>query len=313
MKKMLLIATLGIILAISSLVAYLLISDTMLIQPPVLVKERPVLTYAIGSVQHRNHDRAKWENAIVGTTFSPGSEIRTGEQSLADIRFHRGTAIRITEKTLFRIKDQTINELKLHINSGSLFGKFERMHQNHTMELQTDTTVAAIRGTELGIEIAGTTDNTNAAPRPTTVYAMSGIIGVYNSNFYEDTVLISNQKKLTVFEDSPPSNPESMSEDEIEKLQSILNAIHEDEVLFISDRIHFATGSSSILPESHGELDKIAEILANRREKVLIEGIPTATARPMQITRFQSTGAVDQGIPRGKRNQDRQARHCRLR
>ncbi len=63
-----------------------------------------------------------------------------------------------------------------------------------------------------------------------------------------------------------------MGEDEIERIQAILNSIHEDEVLFISDKIHFKTGSASILPESYPELDKISGILSQRSEKVRIEG-----------------------------------------
>ncbi|HOO70822.1 MAG TPA: OmpA family protein [Spirochaetota bacterium] len=283
MKKIIISSLLAAVLIISGAAAFLILSDTMLIQMPVLVKQKPILTYAIGTVQYRENGQEKWTDAVVGMKFTAGTEIKTGEKSFADIRFHKGTAVRLTENSSFRIKDLSIREMKVQINEGALFGKFERIHKNHTIELQTSTTVAAIRGTELGIEIGKadiepdmTAKNNEQEPEnqqeATTVYSLSGIIGVYNSNYYEDTVLLSNQKKLVVLENSPPSNPEKMNDEEIEKLQSILNAIHEDEVLFISDKIHFKTGSSSILHESYPELDKISTILAQRDEKIRIEG-----------------------------------------
>ncbi|HOW81572.1 MAG TPA: OmpA family protein [Spirochaetota bacterium] len=290
MKKILLLAISALVFTVAGAVAYLLLSDTMLMQPPVLIKQNPVITYVIGDVKCKTAGDAAWCDAVVGMKLTDDSEVRSGEKSLADIRFHGGTAIRVSENSSMRIKDISINELKIQVQEGAVFGKFERIHKTHTIELHTDTTVAAIRGTELGIVVGPAVTDADkeeavskksgepadqekpSDEKATTVYALSGIIGVYNSNFYEDTVLLSNQKKLVVLEDSPPSNPEKMGEDEIERIQAILNSIHEDEVLFISDKIHFKTGSASILPESYPELDKISGILSQRSEKVRIEG-----------------------------------------
>lgn len=291
MKKIIILVTAVIILAAAGTLAYLVLSDTMLMQTPVLIKQDPIVTYIIGDVKYRGNGETDWQEAVVGMELPDECEIRAGEKSLADIRFHRGTAIRVTENSTFKIKDLSIKELKIRVDEGAVFGKFERLHKNHTIELHTGTTVAAIRGTELGIEVGpvappeeetgkktdkkdkeAAEENKPSDENATTVYSLSGIISVYNSNFYEDTVLLSNQKKLVVLEDSPPSNPEKMSEEEIERLQTILNSIHENEVLFISDKIHFKTGSASILPESYPELDKISTLLTKRDEKVRIEG-----------------------------------------
>jgi len=106
----------------------------------------------------------------------------------------------------------------------------------------------------------------------TLVYSLSGITEIYNPIFDDQKVLLSYRNKVIIAEENTPTNPEELSEDEIKTLQEKLNSIHFDEVLLITDKITFNFGSAEILPSSYPELEKIAEILKQKKVRVRIEG-----------------------------------------
>lgn len=70
----------------------------------------------------------------------------------------------------------------------------------------------------------------------------------------------------------PPTDPVKITEEKNKDLRTILNAVHFDEVILISEKIHFNTGSAKIKKESYKELEEIAKILNERNEKIRIEG-----------------------------------------
>jgi len=269
-------------------VTFLVKTDRMLFRTPVLVQKSPVVTYVIGNAYFKAEANDNWNDIIVGTRLGTGYEIKTGKNSLVDIRLHKNTAIRLTENSTIRFDDLTIKKLLISLERGSIFGRFKKMFNNHSMKVKTPTTIAAIRGTELGIDLKEIIindedsdiddksikekNNSEKKTLRSTVYAMSGIIEIYQPAFREQTVLLSNQNKVSVEGVNPPGNPEKMNEEEILRIQSVLNSLHLQEVLFITNKIYFKVGSSKILPESYPELDKIFEILKKRSESIRIEG-----------------------------------------
>lgn len=298
MKKILIISIVTVIILISGFIAYLLITDYILIRLPVLVQTNPKITFIIGNAYFREDPKAQWKVAVVGQTLYKGYEIKTDPDSRMDIRFHDNTAIQLSGNSEISIDSLTVRKLGLNIHSGSLYGKFDKLFKEHDLQVKTPTTFAAIRGTDLGFEVIQTQaeDATNIVGKnklginkkmkksqpdqlqqaepsmQTVVYSLSGITEVYNPLFDDQKVLLSYRNKVAIDKDKMPNNPEELTEDEIRSLQEKLNSLHFDEVLLITDKITFELGSAEIQSTSYPELDKIAEILKKKKVRVRIEG-----------------------------------------
>jgi len=261
MKKIIIYIVLALVLIGLLFTGYLWFSEQMLVRLPVLVQEDPKITFVMGNSFYKNSENAKWELAIVGTKLKMNSSVKTDKDSLMDIRFHDNMAIRITENSILKIDDHTIKKLTLYVQKGSMYGKFEKLYKNYDINIKTLTTTAGVRGTELGFEITEIekdkksrrkkkkkkedSDESNTLP-VTTVYSLSGITEL--------------------------SNPEKLTEKEVNKISTVLNSIHTQEVLLISEKINFKIGSAKILKSSYEELDKIVAILKKKSVDVRIEG-----------------------------------------
>lgn len=297
MKKILTISIITVIIFIFGFVAYLLITDYILIRYPVLVQTNPKITFIIGDAYYREDPKAQWKVAVVGQTLYKGYEVKTDPDSRIDIRFHDNTAIQLSGNSEMSIDSLTVRKLGLNIHSGSMYGKFDKLFKEHDLQVKTPTAFAAIRGTDLGFEVIQTQPEgeTSVAGKKkpglkmkmkklqpeksqteptmqTVVYSLSGITEVYNPLFDDQKVLLSYRNKVSIDKDKMPYNPEELTEDEIRSLQEKLNSLHFDEVLLITDKITFELGSAEIQPTSYPELDKIAEILKQKKVRVRIEG-----------------------------------------
>ncbi|HOJ29726.1 MAG TPA: OmpA family protein [Spirochaetota bacterium] len=296
MKRIITIGIITIIILLSGFIAYLLLTDYILIRYPVLVQTNPKITFIIGDAYFRESPKAQWKVAVVGQTLYKGYEIKTDPDSRMDIRLHDNTAIQLSGNSEISIDSLTVKKLSLNIHAGSLYGKFEKLFKEHDLQVKTPTAFAAIRGTDLGFEVipvqedetaqAGKkkqaqnktikkTQNNKIQPESTmqtVVYSLSGITEVYNPLFDDQKVLLSYRNKVLIDKDKMPNNPEELTEDEIRSLQEKLNSLHFDEVLLITDKITFELGSAEIQPSSYPELDKIVEILKQKKVDVRIEG-----------------------------------------
>ena len=286
MKKYAIISTMIILLLAVMTVLFLVKTDRILLRAPVLFQEEPLVTYVVGKAKFRQQSDEPMQDLIVGTRLKQGALVTTEKISLVDLRLHRNTALRIAAETTLRIDFLSIRKLLINIESGSIFGKFKKLFDRHSIQLRTPTSTASIRGTEIAIKVQKAEEEEEKKGKrkkkeeeekdtrelQTIVYGLSGILEVYKPAFREQTVLLSNRNKLTIGQSTPPGNPEKMTDEEIQEVQSVLNSLHFNEVLLISQKIHFKTGSSKILPSSFPELDRIANILLKRDEKILIEG-----------------------------------------
>lgn len=290
MKKKLIIFC-AIIIPLGLFISFLLYTDIMMVQLPVLVQKNPKITFVIGDATYRKTSSDKWEIAIVGQELKYGSEVKTGKNSEVDIRFQGNTAVRISENSVMRIDDMSIRKILITLNQGSMFGKFEKLFKDYGITIKTPTTIAAVRGTELGFNVKKDADEMKKLEKErkkndgaeeqtaeieplyiTTVYSLSGITELYNPKFEEQKVLLSYQNRLVIKENEAPGDPEKMTDDEIATIRSKLNSIHAEEVLFISDKINFNVGSANILPDSNEELAKIIKIIKTKNVRIRIEG-----------------------------------------
>lgn len=282
---------LAILIPLGLFISFLLYTDIMMVQLPVLVQKNPKITFVIGDATYRKTSSDNWELAIVGQELKYGSEVKTGEKSEVDIRFHGNTAVRISENSVMRIDDISVRKILINLNRGSMFGKFEKLFKDYDITIKTPTTIAAVRGTELGFDVredreemkrqankrkdapdAGGQASDEEPLYMTTVYSLSGITELLNPKFEEQKVLLSYQNRIIIRENEAPGDPEKITEDDIASIRSKLNSIHSEEVLFISDKINFNVGSAEILPNSDEELNKIIKIIKTKNVKIRIEG-----------------------------------------
>ncbi len=273
-----------VFLILISMVAYFLVRDKVIIRTPLLVLDNPRITFALGSVKYRLDEGGEWKDAAVGVTLRTGSEIKTGPKSLADLTFNKESSIRISANAHFIFYKLTIRQLGLKLNQGAFYGTFSKLFQDQDILVITPTSTAAVRGTELGFEtgesytrpVEKTLFGYRYLPpvrrNQTTIYALSGITEISNPSRPDEKILLSYQSKTAVREGAPPDNPSKMKPAEINNIRRILNSIHREEVLLISNKILFHFGSARILPESYKELDSIAGKLKDMGGKIRIDG-----------------------------------------
>ncbi len=297
-KKLLIIVILLLILFVLVVLLYFLFRDSVLLRAPMLIMEKAKVTFVVGEVKYRLGGGKVWKRASVGISLNRGAKIETFEKSRVDIKFNNETAIRLSENSRFVLNEQSIRMLVINIEKGSLYGRFKKLFEKQRFLMRTPTTVVAVRGTELGIEtteievieedveedLEKKADNKprgrlkdepekEPVKEPATViYSLSGITEVYNPRIPEEKLLLSHQSKSVIRKSAPPENPEKMTDDEIEMMQRTLNSIHFEEVLFISDKILFKTGSAVLLVSSLEELNKVFGLLLGSRIRIRIEG-----------------------------------------
>ncbi len=120
-------------------------------------------------------ESADWQNAKIGLTLITGDEVKTGEKSLALIKFTDNSVLRVREKSSVKIyadkKDRAISK-NTYIDNGTVGFKVSKQ-QNEEFQFTTPTMVASIRGTE-GYVSHNPDDSTS------TIYLNSGIADVRN-------------------------------------------------------------------------------------------------------------------------------------
>ncbi len=303
-----------LVLVLGSTITYFLVRDMIVVRPPLLVFDNPRVTFVLGAVHHRTGSGSDWKETAVGTTLKEGHEIKTGPKGLADIVFNGGSAVRVAANSSFTFDRLTIRALELRLNSGSLYGAYHRLFQDQGILIHTPTSTASVRGTELGFEIREIYSRPSqktffgykylppVKQNQTTVYAISGITEVNNPARTDEKLLLAYQNKTSVKQGQAPDNPKKMTQAELNLYRKIIDAIHREEVLLISDKIAFNFGSATILPESYKELDSIADKLKEKGMKIRIDGhtddIGTATIN-QKVSVFRAKAVREYLIGKG--------------
>lgn len=316
MKRIIILSSVGLALIIS-VVVYFTFRNKVVVRPPMLVLENPRVTFVFGTVEYTRRKDAPWSRAGVGLVLKKGDVIKTAKKSWADITFNNGSAVRLSENSEFTFDTHTIKKLELRVSRGAVYGMFHKLFQQQEIHVNTPTATASVRGTELGFEIKELVHRRYGGRKffwdspkakvstelATTVYALTGITEVNNPGDPDRKILLSYQNQSIVGQNNPPANPKKMSPRDVNRLRKILNSIHVEEVLLISDKILFDFGSARLKSESYKELDDIAKNLSKSRVKVRIDGhtddIGDAyTNQKLSILRAKSVRAylIEKGI-----------------
>jgi outer membrane protein OmpA-like peptidoglycan-associated protein len=247
---------------VRSIIAVRSSRPTEVAAPPPL-PEPPVVTYVDGTAERKTGDGAVWELLEAGDELGSDSFVRTGAQSYADVRLQSRSVIRVMEQTVFSLSALSTERIEMKIDEGTVISRVRRLAGTQEFEFSTRTAVAGVRGTELVV---------SAGPDKTTIYGMSGSVEVYSPENPSQTVLLGVHEKSNVAAGSPPSDAVEMSPQEIDRYQSILDALHEDEILLVSDRITFKPNSAELTTEAEQELQEVYLQLASLEDRIEIIG-----------------------------------------
>ncbi|HRX17396.1 MAG TPA: FecR domain-containing protein, partial [Spirochaetota bacterium] len=148
MKRIIIVVLLIVISVVAGFAWYLVKSEKMIYRAPALVHEKAIVTFVVGDVTVKKNGAEEWQHVIVGQSVEPGDELQTGTSALADIRFHSSMAVRITENSHLVMDANSIKKMELNLQSGSLYGKFHKLYDEHALVIKTVTSIAAVRGTD---------------------------------------------------------------------------------------------------------------------------------------------------------------------
>ena len=87
-----------------------------------------------------------------------GDRVVVGEGGSAEVALDGGSLITVREKSDFKIEKSAKGDTSFFLQFGSLLAKIQKLG-NQRMRVRTPTAVAAVRGTEFGVDVDG--DNTH--------------------------------------------------------------------------------------------------------------------------------------------------------
>jgi len=244
-------------------VYYLYIKEALMIRNPVLVQEKPVITYMNGEVYFKASSQEEWQEPELGQNLKQGTLLKTGADGELDIRINGESLIRMDRDSILKLEKSTLRNMDLSLEEGVVYGRFHKLFSEQNLQVKTPAVTAGIRGTDLVFEHRDS---------ETTVYALSGITEVYNPGFPADRLLLSFQRKTTVKKGAPPAEPVQMSGEEITGYQNILNAIHKETVLLVTRAIQFKPNSPEILDSSKDELERLYNQISKTKYTLQING-----------------------------------------
>ena len=252
----------GIIILV--LVTFIMLkANNLNFRSPVIVRKNPTVTYAIGNAEFSRQNSIEWHEIEIGTVIKEGEAIRTGIDSVVDLKFKNGTVMRIAEDSFLSIDDVSLSTINVNLNKGSIISRFTKLFSNQQYSINTPSAVAGIRGTELIVSV-----NTEE----TSIVGMSGITEIYNPQFPDKRVLLGFQTKSEIAANQTPSDAVVLTQKEVSLYRKMLDSVHSREVILIARAIQFKPDTAEIADESRIELDKLAKKMRWRFFKIEISG-----------------------------------------
>jgi|CXWL01.1.fsa_nt_gi hypothetical protein len=122
--------------------------------------------------------------AEAGMPLEEGDEVVVAAEGSAEVALDGGSLITVRENSEFKIEKAAKSDATFFLKIGSLLAKIQKLGENR-LRVKTPTAVAAVRGTEFGVEVEG--DSSHVGVFDEGKVAVSGDSG-------EPELLISNQE-----------------------------------------------------------------------------------------------------------------------
>lgn len=161
------------------------------------------LTYLEGSVSF-TRDKARLP-AELDMALLPGDTVETGKDAQAEVTFDDSSTLDLDPETRFGIselaKDSSSGQrtVRTSLLSGELQARIAKLAQNSTFEIESPTSVAAVRGTEFIVAYR--------PGQPTQVTVLIGRVGVRRPRIKEAEVILMEHHRLAIFFGKRPGKP----------------------------------------------------------------------------------------------------------
>jgi len=161
------------------------------------------LTYLEGSVSF-TRDKARLP-AELDMALLSGDTVETGKDAQAEVTFDDSSTLDLDPETRFGIselaKDSASGQrtVKTNLLSGELQARIAKLAQNSTFEIESPTSVAAVRGTEFIMAYR--------PGQPTQVTVLIGRVGVRRPRIKEAEVILLEHHRLAIFFGRRPGKP----------------------------------------------------------------------------------------------------------
>lgn len=106
-----------------------------------------------GRVDMRLDIHKGWEPAVLGSAIPEGGGIRTGEDGAAELRFPNKSKIWLKPNSTIEIEQHQSLAAKIAVIAGYIKARIPHLRRKEVFELRTTAAVAAVRGTELLLNV----------------------------------------------------------------------------------------------------------------------------------------------------------------
>ncbi len=126
----------------------------------VTMKQQDVtVTFMMGSVEKKDAGSAQWQKLALRDKLTKGQMIKTAGKSQCDLQLSASALFRIKSDSVVEIKNLFIDpktgveKTALSIQEGSILSKINKLKKDSSMNIETPTAVAGVRGTEFFVAV----------------------------------------------------------------------------------------------------------------------------------------------------------------
>ncbi|MBN1983369.1 MAG: FecR domain-containing protein [Chitinivibrionales bacterium] len=148
----------------------------------------------IGTVQVQSDQSKQWSEVPIGKTLGIGAQLRTFLESSCELRFKSGSVLKIGENSVVELKsiifDEHTNRIQtsISLHAGQLWANVKKLvNRISVYEVETPTSVAAIRGTRFGVFIIN---------QQTIVDVYEGKIALRAKRFAGEKILVAETRAI---------------------------------------------------------------------------------------------------------------------
>ena len=147
-----------------------------------------------GDVVVRSIEGGAEASAEAGMPLEEGDQVVVSADSSAEVALDGGNLITVRENSEFKIEKTAKADASFFLQVGSLLAKIQKLGERR-LRVRTPTAVAAVRGTEFGVEIDGENSHVGVFDE--------GKVAVSAGDAGEEEILISNQETSVVKGQAP--------------------------------------------------------------------------------------------------------------
>ena len=132
--------------SLASLISILILPSIVFAADPVLLKN------VSGTVELKAGEQAAWTQALPGASVPSGSQVRTGADGRAELKFKNKTSVWLKPSTNVALEQQGAKHNRIILANGSMKLRVPHLGFREKFEVRTPVAVASVRGTVFTVD-----------------------------------------------------------------------------------------------------------------------------------------------------------------